>query len=740
MPASRGSVLRSTTFGRRMALLAVLYSLTSHQRAFAQEQPQQSLSAPAPLIHIVRKTDNLSSQPMPNSPPAAHLNYYGGPVVSNLQVVAVFWGSGVNSTVTSQIGGFYQAVTKSSYFDLISEYSTTITPVGGGTGTNQSIGRGDYGGAFTIAPSVCATAPCTVTDAQVRAEILSQVTAGNLPAPTLDSDGNVNTLYMTYFPHGITITQGGASSCVIFCAYHGTTSNTFNSKHLLYGVMPDFGAGSGCDSGCGGGTEFQNVTSVSSHEMIETVTDADVGIATTFAPPLAWYDPNSSDKDGGGEIGDICNAEQAQVSAGGSTYTVQKEWSNFEGACVSIGAHPTFQVTAPNTSTGGTSFNFTVTAQNPVGGSTDTSFVGTAHFSSSDSKAILPADYAFTPTDKGTQTFGATLKSSGSQTITATDTVNGAIVGAATLTVNTGKQAPAITSANSTAFTEASAGTFTVTATGSPTPSLTRTGTLPNGVGFVDNGNGTARLSGTPASGSHGTYNLTFTAHNTASPDATQNFTLTVNAAALQVSISPSSVDFGDVNLNKPARKVVLVKNTGTLVLSISKIWLTQDVDNDFTFSTSCKTSLLPGKSCSVAITFSEPAQEGDRATLHIADNVPGSPQTVPIIAHATQVQVRFTPGSLAFASTVGSSQTQPVTLTNIGTSALTFNSIAIRGANASDFAQTNNCLPTLAAHAQCSVSVTFAPTATGLRTADLMVRANAGFTQQTMPVSGSGN
>src|SRR5437867_2376948 len=90
--------------------------------------------------------------------------------------------------------------------------------------------------------------------------------------------------------------------------------------------------------------------------------------------------------------------------------------------------------------------------------------------------------------------------------------------------------APTITSANVTTFTVGSAGTFTVTTSGSPTPSIAVNGALPSGVTFVDNGNGTGTLAGTPASGSGGTYALTFTATNTAG-NAQQNFTLTVNEA-----------------------------------------------------------------------------------------------------------------------------------------------------------------------------------------------------------------
>jgi len=93
--------------------------------------------------------------------------------------------------------------------------------------------------------------------------------------------------------------------------------------------------------------------------------------------------------------------------------------------------------------------------------------------------------------------------------------------------------APAITSANSTTFTVGMPGSFPVTATGFPTPTLSRssTDTLPSGVTFVDNGNGTATLSGTPAAGTGGTHPLTFTAANGVLPDAMQPFTLTVNQA-----------------------------------------------------------------------------------------------------------------------------------------------------------------------------------------------------------------
>jgi len=106
-------------------------------------------------------------------------------------------------------------------------------------------------------------------------------------------------------------------------------------------------------------------------------------------------------------------------------------------------------------------------------------------------------------------------------------------------------QAPAITSANHTTFTVGSAGSFMVTTTGFPTPTLSESGNLPTGVSFVDNGNGTATLSGTPAAGTAGSYPLIITASNGVGTPATQSFTLTVNQGTAITSASSTTFTVG---------------------------------------------------------------------------------------------------------------------------------------------------------------------------------------------------
>src|SRR5439155_9695379 len=103
---------------------------------------------------------------------------------------------------------------------------------------------------------------------------------------------------------------------------------------------------------------------------------------------------------------------------------------------------------------------------------------------------------------------------------------------------------PLVTIAASATFVEGTAGSFTVTAAGVPTPTLSETGALPGNVTFTP---ATGVLAGTPAAGSHGVYNVTFTAHNSAG-DAVQNFTLTVNQTAAITSAASATFTTGGPN------------------------------------------------------------------------------------------------------------------------------------------------------------------------------------------------
>lgn len=89
--------------------------------------------------------------------------------------------------------------------------------------------------------------------------------------------------------------------------------------------------------------------------------------------------------------------------------------------------------------------------------------------------------------------------------------------------------APTVAGPTNPVFTVGTAGSFTYTTTGVPTADLSATGALPAGLTFVDNGDGTATLSGTPGPNTGADYPITVTAANGESPDATLPVVIRVN-------------------------------------------------------------------------------------------------------------------------------------------------------------------------------------------------------------------
>ena len=132
---------------------------------------------------------------------------------------------------------------------------------------------------------------------------------------------------------------------------------------------------------------------------------------------------------------------------------------------------------------------------------------------------------------------GGAVTVSVSETLKAIGTESGLTNSAVETASFTISMAPVFTSGNNSIFTVGTAGSFTVTTTGTPTPSLTEAGTLPSGVVFVNNGDGTATLSGKPAEGTAGTYSLTIAANNGVGTPANQSFTLTVSTCVQNLKI-----------------------------------------------------------------------------------------------------------------------------------------------------------------------------------------------------------
>jgi hypothetical protein len=116
---------------------------------------------------------------------------------------------------------------------------------------------------------------------------------------------------------------------------------------------------------------------------------------------------------------------------------------------------------------------------------------------------------------------------------------------------------------------------------------------------------------------------------------------------------------------------------------------------------------------------------------------------TATLTLSGTGTQVNLSTTALTFAPQVvgANSASQTVTLTNTGPAVLAITSIVVGGANAADFTRTTTCpIGNLGAGASCRTTLTFRPTATGVRTATLTTTTNdLGMPISTVNMTGTG-
>jgi two-component sensor histidine kinase len=142
---------------------------------------------------------------------------------------------------------------------------------------------------------------------------------------------------------------------------------------------------------------------------------------------------------------------------------------------------------------------------------------------------------------------------------------------------------------------------------------------------------------------------------------------------------------------------------------------------------------------CQIQVSFKPTAKGPASRELSVTDNATGSPQTVALSGAGTVV--KLSPEGVNFGDQkVGTkSAAVPVQLTNTGKTALSITKIAITGKDAGDFSQTNNCGTTVPAGGSCTIKVTFQPTTTGSRSANLTVSDDGGGSPQEVALAGTG-
>lgn len=208
-----------------------------------------------------------------------------------------------------------------------------------------------------------------------------------------------------------------------------------------------------------------------------------------------------------------------------------------------------------------------------------------------------------------------------------------------------------------------------------------------------------------------------------------------VYPAAPRMTLSPSPVAFASQQVGTQSASVtVTVTDTGNAPLSVTSIVTSAD----FVETDGCSgTTIAAGATCAIAVSFAPAAQGPLTGTLTVYGNVAGGQAVVELSGAGTApASIVLTPVSLAFGvqAVGGASAAQNVAVSNTGGSAATLGSATATG----DFTvSANTCGTSLAAGTGCTVSIEFAPTASGARAGTLTVADSAGT--QVAQLTGTG-
>gem|GEM_PF-2117481 len=226
------------------------------------------------------------------------VTYQGGALLANVEAQAVYLGSdwSTNSSLKTQAQAtdqFLSTLVNGPYMDMLANagYGVARGTASAGVVDNLNLNKS-----------------VALTDSQIQSDLesmLANAQASGLQAP------DANRLYVVYVEPGVVVKMGSATSQTSFLGYHGAFGD--GGVDIHYAVMPAPGSPNPSPGSQGFSSAFDELTSVSSHELAEAVTDPNVNYKA-----LGWYDSQLN-----GEIGDLTRQTSTISGANGVQYTVQ---------------------------------------------------------------------------------------------------------------------------------------------------------------------------------------------------------------------------------------------------------------------------------------------------------------------------------------------------------------------------------------------------------------------------------
>jgi len=205
--------------------------------------------------------------------------------------------------------------------------------------------------------------------------------------------------------------------------------------------------------------------------------------------------------------------------------------------------------------------------------------------------------------------------------------------------------------------------------------------------------------------------------------------------ATYTMSLSPSSVAFGNLNVGSTANQTVQLSNTGNSSVTVSQ--LAASGAGVSVSGLAVPATIAPSQSVPLTVTFA-PATGGPVAGSITVTNNEGVNAVAAVTGAGVQAGLSVTPSSASFGSVVtGSTNSKTIQLKNSGTASLTVSQVAATG---SGFSVSGISGPfTLAPGASSNFNVQYAPTAAGAANGSVSIVSNAPNSPATVSLSGTG-
>ncbi len=203
------------------------------------------------------------------------------------------------------------------------------------------------------------------------------------------------------------------------------------------------------------------------------------------------------------------------------------------------------------------------------------------------------------------------------------------------------------------------------------------------------------------------------------------------------LALGASSVDFGSVTAGTSKTLTLTATNSGGQSLTITSAGLSSKYFS--LTSPSLPTAIAAGQSASLNLTFTPNATGAFSGTVTFTSDASDGSLTVNLTGTGVAAgQLTFTPTNQSFGNvTVGSTQSQTVTLTNNGTSSVNVSQAAVSGAG---YTLSGLTVPlTLSAAQSTTFTIIFAPQAAGVADGTVTITSDASNPTLTMGLSGTG-